>query len=439
MKPDELIEEKFKEVAVSEQAGELLFRHKDALKVIEEIEKSQFIILGLDFWKSVDNDYMEINSTAWDDINSGENASSLTVQAAKRLLKNGIPDDADFVSFVVSGKYVAKGLLQDHTAPPSKPGQPYFIREKNEKVYTGFPLIPETETDGFTFGAISNFLEPDSREGCTTGDGYVQAPNGSRAGIIWQVYPNKEKKVTVSIEPDEKRWGVYNVGFPKPIKSINDLVYNFRETLPLIKEIYKNLKTTTDEKNFWNWFCANSDNYYLNLEKDQDHLLSELSRHMHIGDFDFAFMLSPIDKKTKKRTFIISANDYKGLIPYVKKIVKEAPLNKLADKWEIQAFYQREKLPKTLDFSETSLSTSDIYFLEYKLGDGVGLNLYIKFDLKQQLLKGAISLLLCAAIGEYDLLTYVKKIDVFRFKQENVKNAKPLKKLPKIIDEIKNV
>lgn len=101
MNPDEVIKEKFNKYAVSEQAGELLFRHEDALRVIEEIEKLQIIILGLDFWRSIDNDYMEVNSTAWDDINSGENASSLTVRAAKRLLKNGLQDNADFVSFIL--------------------------------------------------------------------------------------------------------------------------------------------------------------------------------------------------------------------------------------------------------------------------------------------------------------------------------------------------
>lgn len=132
--------------------------------------------------------------------------------------------------------YTAKRLLRGLKATP---GKPYFIREKEEQVYTGFPLIPETETDGFIFGAITDFLEPDSKEGCTTGDGYIQAPDGSRAGIIWQVFPNREKKIAISMKPDEKRWGVYNVGFPKPITSLTDLIYNFKEILPLFKKEYE--------------------------------------------------------------------------------------------------------------------------------------------------------------------------------------------------------
>ncbi len=138
-------------------------------------------------------------------------------------------------------KHVSKGLLQDNKTPRLEKDQPFFIRSEGEKVYTGFPLILETETDGFIFGAISDFLEPDSPEGCVTGDGYVQAPDGSRAGLVWQVYENGENHLSALAEPDEERWGVYNVGFSKPIKTLHDLVYNFKEALPLIKEQYNRM------------------------------------------------------------------------------------------------------------------------------------------------------------------------------------------------------
>jgi hypothetical protein len=198
------------------------------------------------------------------------------------------------------------------------------------------------------------------------------------------------------------------------------------------------MKTKTAEANFWEWFCSHADSYYSNLEKDQHNLLSELSKHLHIGEYDFAYMISPIDKKTKKRKFVISANDFQGLIPYVKKIVDVAPLSKLEDKWEIVALYQRETLPKTLEFTNGSLSTDDMYFQEYQNENGLCINLYIKPGIKSPSLKGAISIMLTAAIGEYDLLTYVKKIDVFRFDQKTMKDVKPLKELPMIIDEIKD-
>lgn len=130
-----------------------------------------------------------------------------------------------------------KTILQDPEAQSADPNLPAFIaRPAGAHVYHGFPLVTEIETDGFVFGAISSFLEPDSRDGCTFGDGFVQAPDGSRAGLIWAVadYPYVEE----CSPPERRRWGVYNVGFVRPIKSMEDLVFCFRQCLPELKEIY---------------------------------------------------------------------------------------------------------------------------------------------------------------------------------------------------------
>jgi hypothetical protein len=104
------------------------------------------------------------------------------------------------------------------------------------RVYHRYPLILETETDGFIYGEITDHFDFDEEEGCTFGDGYVQAPNGSRAGIIWGV--SEKPYLNICFEPDVKRWGVYNVGFVKPIKTMEDLIFNFKIVLPMIKEAY---------------------------------------------------------------------------------------------------------------------------------------------------------------------------------------------------------
>jgi hypothetical protein len=131
---------------------------------------------------------------------------------------------------------VSKRLLKDK----SRKKEPFFLREEGEIVYTGFPLISETETEGFIYGAITDFLEPDTEEGCIAGDGYIQAPDGSRAGLVWQVSDKIEVKILE--KPNLSRWGVYSVNFPKPIKTKDDLVFNFREVLPLLIEKYKHIK-----------------------------------------------------------------------------------------------------------------------------------------------------------------------------------------------------
>lgn len=106
-------------------------------------------------------------------------------------------------------------------------------------IYYGFPLIQETEKDGYIYGAITDFLEPDTADGCTFGDGFIQAPDGTRAGLIWEIA--EQPYVAVNIPPEEDRWGVYNIGFNRSISSIEDLVENFHTILPLLKEIKEQL------------------------------------------------------------------------------------------------------------------------------------------------------------------------------------------------------
>jgi len=109
-------------------------------------------------------------------------------------------------------------------------------------VYRGFPLVSETEDDGFIYGTITDHFDFECEEddSCTSGYGFVQAPDGSRAGVIWEI--EKEPSLSICIEPEKDRWGVYNVSFVKPIKSMDDLIFNFRTVLPLIKEAYYHAK-----------------------------------------------------------------------------------------------------------------------------------------------------------------------------------------------------
>jgi hypothetical protein len=108
------------------------------------------------------------------------------------------------------------------------------------RIYSGYPLLMETEIEGFIYGEITDHFDFDEEVGCTFGDGFVQAPNGTRAGIIWEVDENPY--VSISIAPEKDRWGVYNVGFVRPIRTMDDLVYNFKTIFPLIKEAYENAK-----------------------------------------------------------------------------------------------------------------------------------------------------------------------------------------------------
>ncbi|GMV21571.1 MAG: hypothetical protein AMXMBFR57_15200 [Acidimicrobiia bacterium] len=119
--------------------------------------------------------------------------------------------------------------LWGHRAVPAFLSRPWWA-----PVYYGFPLIEETRTDGWCFGAISAF--DDEPDGCQWGDGYVVAPDGSRAGLVWEVGTFAAREIS---PPDQKRWGVYNVAFPRPVRHLDDLVLCFRAVLPELREIHR--------------------------------------------------------------------------------------------------------------------------------------------------------------------------------------------------------
>lgn len=126
-----------------------------------------------------------------------------------------------------------KRVLTDPTAESASSAVPAFLAgPEGAPVYHGFPIIEETLTDGWCFGAISAF--DDDPEGCTSGDGFVVAPDGSRAGIVWEVGDFAIHEVCA---PSPDRWGVYGVAFPRAVRGVADLIECFRAVLPELKRL----------------------------------------------------------------------------------------------------------------------------------------------------------------------------------------------------------
>ncbi len=137
--------------------------------------------------------------------------------------------------------YSPKRLKLDKSAASTSADLPAFLsRPKDSPVYHGFNLVDETRTDGWCFGAVTDFEDD---EGCEWGDGFVVAPDGRRAGIVWEV---GEGEIQVVAPPDESRWGVYAVWFPRMVRTVDDLVFNFRQVLPELKKRYQDVSQLND-------------------------------------------------------------------------------------------------------------------------------------------------------------------------------------------------
>ncbi len=140
----------------------------------------------------------------------------------------------------MSQERYSKAIRLDDQAVSAQPDLPAFIaRPIGGPVYYGFPLVEETRVEGWCFGTISDFLEPDAPDGCHFGDGFVEAPDGSRAGIVWATDVVGIEEI---LPPEAGRWGVWGVGFSRPVQSIDDLLFNFGAVLPLLQAKYHQIQ-----------------------------------------------------------------------------------------------------------------------------------------------------------------------------------------------------
>ena len=96
--------------------------------------------------------------------------------------------------------------------------------------YETWPVIEEATTDGWRFGTAMSF------SGKQWGDAFVEAPDGSRAGLVWEL---GEKPLATVLPAEQDRWGVYRVSFPRPMASVQDLAANFAAVLPQLKSAYE--------------------------------------------------------------------------------------------------------------------------------------------------------------------------------------------------------
>src|SRR5262249_52458442 len=107
------------------------------------------------------------------------------------------------------------------------------------------PFVEETLTHGWCYGAITEFIEPDKPEGCDSGDGFVAAPDGSYCGLVWWTECPWEFE-QIEGPRREKFWGVFDVGFRRPVFAVGDWVENFGHVLPALRGSYEGWKASAE-------------------------------------------------------------------------------------------------------------------------------------------------------------------------------------------------
>jgi len=123
-----------------------------------------------------------------------------------------------------------RNLAVDLNATSASPTEPAFIaRPKGAPFYYGFAVLEDVRAEEFTFGAITDF----EAEPTDTGDAFVIAPDGSRAGLVWEVSATKYFEEVHPFERD--RWGVWAVSFPHPMDNRASARKNLLAVLPDLK------------------------------------------------------------------------------------------------------------------------------------------------------------------------------------------------------------
>ncbi len=127
-------------------------------------------------------------------------------------------------------------LSLDESAASASPALPAFLaRPEGTPVYHGFSTLDGVEVDGFGLGMITNFLVSSG----TVGDAFVIAPDGSRAGLVWESETEHRYFEEVS-PPEEGRWGVWAVGLPQPLNTVEDAQTYLEQLIPDLRREWEN-------------------------------------------------------------------------------------------------------------------------------------------------------------------------------------------------------
>jgi len=124
-------------------------------------------------------------------------------------------------------------IRTDPTAKSASPDDPPFVaKPPGAPVYYGFPILESSLTDGWKLGVITDPQDPNASDFL---DGFVVAPDGSRAGVVWELAVTELSQI---LGPSPGRWGVFSIPLSRPVHNDDELIGEFRRALPALKELW---------------------------------------------------------------------------------------------------------------------------------------------------------------------------------------------------------
>jgi hypothetical protein len=130
-------------------------------------------------------------------------------------------------------------LAIDPKATSASATEPAFIAPPaGAPVYYGFQVLDDVVVEGFMLGKITDFEALPSNYG----DAFVVAPDGSRAGLVWEVFETAYFQEVSGFEPE--RWGVWGVSFPFAMDSRQNARRNLQFILPDLKQKWEEWRDT---------------------------------------------------------------------------------------------------------------------------------------------------------------------------------------------------
>ena len=135
------------------------------------------------------------------------------------------------------GPDTGRPIALDATAESANPNLPAFLAPPaGALAYHGFPILDGLEVDGWRLGLITDSIGTDDN----FGDAYLIAPDGRRAGVVWQVA--QPSSFIELIGPERTRFGVFEVAVANGPTSLAGARRFISEVLPPIREAWDRSK-----------------------------------------------------------------------------------------------------------------------------------------------------------------------------------------------------